>query len=106
MSATFPVVTICGSMRYYEQMKEAAETLTAKGCVVLMPFVSKYAGGVEPDALKEMLDLMHKQKIDMSDAIVVIGAHRGDSTIRETNYAYLTGKPVFRAIDNDERKPA
>lgn len=98
MSTRFAVITICGSMRYYREMIKAAEQLTSFEYVVLMPFVSDYMGGVSADERKKMLDEMHKQKIDMADSILVIGEHRGDSTLTEINYAYLSGKPVFNSI--------
>jgi hypothetical protein len=44
--------------------------------------------------VKNMLDRMHKQKIDMSGGIVVVGSHRGESTVSVINYAVLTGKQI------------
>jgi hypothetical protein len=45
---------------------------------------------------KEMLDDMHKRKIDMADEIFVInvGGYIGSSTKSEIAYAKETGKPV------------
>ncbi|CDF20608.1 putative uncharacterized protein [Clostridium sp. CAG:609] len=45
---------------------------------------------------KEMLDDMHKRKIDMADEIFVInvGGYIGDSTKTEIEYATKTGKKV------------
>jgi len=45
---------------------------------------------------KEMLDDMHKRKIDMSDEIYVInvGGYIGSSTRWEIDYAIATGKAV------------
>jgi hypothetical protein len=88
MAATdFPVVTICGSMRYQEEMMEAAKILTGSGHIVLMPFVADYVDGKEADARKLMLDEMHLTKISMSEAIYVVGDHRGESTLAEMQYA-------------------
>lgn len=44
----------------------------------------------------EMLDDMHKRKIDMADEIFVInvGGYIGSSTKSEIEYAMATGKPV------------
>lgn len=98
MSTHFPVITVCGSMRYYQEMLKSAEQLTSFGYVVLMPFVSDYAGGMTSDEKKKMLDDMHRQKIDMANAILVVGEHRGESTLVEINYAHLSGKPVFKSI--------
>ena len=48
------------------------------------------------ERLKEMLDDMHKRKIDMADEIFVInvGGYIGASTRSEIEYAKATGKPV------------
>ena len=45
---------------------------------------------------KEMLDDMHKRKIDMADEIYVInvGGYISDSTRSEIQYAEEHGKPV------------
>ena len=45
---------------------------------------------------KEMLDDMHKRKVDMADEIFVInvGGYIGDSTRSEIGYAKLTNKKV------------
>ena len=45
---------------------------------------------------KEMLDDMHKRKIDMADEIFVInvGGYIGESTQLEIEYAKKTGKKV------------
>ena len=45
---------------------------------------------------KEMLDDMHKRKIDMADGIYVInvGGYVGDSTKSEIQYALSHGKKV------------
>lgn len=122
----FPIRTICGSMRYYDQMIEIAQRETANGVIILMPSVAGYAtddyqhlnraqldaavesgdpnaiaendrreGAVEADERKEMLDRMHFAKIDMSDAIIVVGIHIGESTQSEIAYAERTGKTVL-----------
>ena len=45
---------------------------------------------------KEMLDDMHKRKIDMADGLFVInvGGYIGESTRSEIAYAEATGKTV------------
>ena len=47
-------------------------------------------------ATKEMLDDMHKRKIDMADEIFVInvGGYIGESTRSEIEYAVIHGKTV------------
>lgn len=47
--------------------------------------------------MKEILDNMHKRKIDMADAIYVInvGGYIGESTKSEIEYAQRNGKKVM-----------
>jgi hypothetical protein len=88
-------------------MIKVAEKETASGRIILMPFVADYIGGAPADARKLMLDEMHKAKIDMSDAIIVVGTHIGESTLGEIRYAIRTGKTVlfwtdkYGAIEDD-----
>lgn len=95
----FKVITICGSMRYYDRMLKVAEYYTAAGSVVLMPFVAIAA---DSDA-KAMLDRMHRQKIDMADAIVVVvdaeAQYYGESTHGEIEYAERTHKQVLWSVE-------
>lgn len=86
----YPVVTICGSMRYFDRMIEIAGDLTGQGFIVLMPFVKKGEGSTDI----VMLDDMHKRKIDMSEAIYVVGSHIGESTSSEMTYAGRAGKRI------------
>lgn len=92
MGNKYPIVTICGSMRFFEEMIDVANMLTAKGEIVLMPFVvkSERVNGA-------MLDAMHREKINMSDYIVVVtneAMYIGDSTRGEIEYAKEIGHRV------------
>ena len=84
---------------------EAQKRLTLQGNIVISVGLYGHAGdqevwdGMDEGTLsktKEMLDDMHKRKIDMADAIYVInkGGYIGDSTRSEIEYAKATGKPV------------
>lgn len=94
MSPIFEIVTICGSMRHYEQMLVLAQELTGDGYIVLMPFVADYVGDKPSDATKVMLDEMHLAKMGMSNAVYVVGMHRGESTKREIQWAEARSIPV------------
>lgn len=101
-----PIVTICGSMRFYRQMLTVAEELTLDGFIVLMPFVRKEpfmeADVNHPGNVIEKLDAQHKHKIDLASSIVVVSddtGYYGDSTRSEIDYAHTHGKPVaYRRI--------
>lgn len=92
MTATqYPVTTICGSMRYYEDMLRLASALTGQGFIVLMPFVKKGEGSTDI----AMLDDMHKTKISMGESIHVVGGHIGESTASEIEYARDHGMHII-----------
>jgi hypothetical protein len=86
----YRIATICGSMRYYQKMLTVAAELSEAGWIVLFPFASVEEG----TATKLMLDDMHFQKIAMSDLVMVVGTHLGDSTKREVAYAQDCGVQI------------
>lgn len=105
MVGKYKVVTLCGSTRFKEQFMEAQKRLTLEGYIVISVGLFGHAGdqevwdGMDEGTLsktKEMLDDMHKRKIDMADEIYVInvGGYIGDSTRSEIQYAEAHGKSV------------
>ena len=94
----FKVITLCGSTRFKEQFLEAQKRLALEGCIVLSVGLFGHSGDEEvwQPGMKEMLDDMHLQKIDMSDGIYVInvGGYIGESTGREIAYAEKSGKII------------
>ena len=98
MVGKYKVVTLCGSTRFKEQFMDAQKRLTLAGYIVISVGLFGHAGdqevwdGMDEGTLsktKEMLDDMHKRKIDMADEIYVInvGGYIGDSTRSEIQYA-------------------
>ena len=105
MVGKYKVVTLCGSTRFKDQFMEAQKRLTLEGNIVISVGLFGHAGdqevwdGMDEGTLsktKEMLDDMHKRKIDMADEIYVInvGGYIGDSTRSEIQYAEAHRKPV------------
>ena len=98
MVGRFPVITLCGSTRFKEQYLEAQKRLTLEGNIIISVGLFGHSGDDETwePGVKEMLDNMHKRKIDMADAIYVInvGGYIGDSTRSEIEYAKAHGKEV------------
>lgn len=95
------VVTLCGSTRFVDEFNQWRQSLTLKGHIVLSIEIVTYQRDHEdpqkfdPD-LKEMLDLLHFEKIKMSDWILVLnrGGYLGESTLREIEYAKEHGVPI------------
>ena len=99
MVGKYPVITLCGSTRFKEHFIEAQKRLTLAGNIVISVGLFGHSGDDEvwSEGTKEMLDDMHKRKIDMADAIYVInvGGYIGSSTQSETEYAKSIGKEVI-----------
>lgn len=88
------IVTICGSMRFFDQMLQVAAGETAKGNIVLAPF-SVVAPEDQGSEFKAMLDRLHREKIDMAEQVVIVTnqhGYIGTSTRNEMVYAAQTGK--------------
>ena len=84
---------------------EAQKRLTLEGNIVISVGLFGHSGDQEVwenmdegtlTATKEMLDDMHKRKVDMADGIYVInvGGYIGESTNSEIEYAKKHGKTV------------
>lgn len=101
----YSIITLCGSTRFKDEFMEAQKRLTLEGNIVISVGLFGHSGDSEVwenmdegtlTKTKEMLDDMHKRKIDMADEIYVInvGGYIGSSTRSEIEYAIATGKPV------------
>ena len=99
MVGKYPVITLCGSTRFKDAFMAAQKKLTLEGNIVISVGLFGHSGDDEvwTEGMKEMLDNMHKRKIDMADAIYVInvGGYIGESTRSEIEYALRNGKKVY-----------
>ena len=98
MVGRFKVITLCGSTQFKDAFMETQKRLTLEGNIVISVGLFGHSGDEEvwKEGTKEMLDNMHKRKIDMSDGIFVInvGGYIGESTRSEIDYAIKNGKTV------------
>lgn len=105
MVKNYKVITLCGSTRFKDDFMRVQKELTLKGNIVISVGLFGHSGddevwdGMDEGTLsktKEMLDDMHKRKIDMADEIFVInvGGYIGNSTRSEIEYAIKNGKKV------------
>ena len=94
----YKVITLCGSTRFKDEFMRVQKELTLQGNIVISVGLFGHSGDDEvwSNNVKEMLDDMHKRKIDMSDEIFVInvGGYIGDSTKSEIEYAIKNDKKV------------
>ena len=111
MQGKYRVITLCGSTRFKDEFMEAQKQLTLAGNIVISVGLFGHAGDNEvwTEGTKEMLDDMHKRKIDMADEIFVInvGGYIGSSTASEIAYAHATGKTVkyLEPVCEAQRQP-
>ena len=98
MVGKYKAITLCGSTRFKDAFMEAQKRLTLEGNIVISVGLFGHSGDEEvwTPGTQEMLDDMHKRKIDMADEVFVINVdgYIGSSTRSEIEYATATGKPV------------
>ena len=105
MVKNYKVITLCGSTRFKDEFLKVQKDLTLQGNIVISVGLFGHSGDSEVwenmdkgtlTKTKEMLDDMHKRKIDMADEIFVINVNGyiGESTKSEIEYAKSLGKKV------------
>lgn len=98
MVGKYKVITLCGSTKFKNEFIETQKRLSLEGNIVISVGLFGHSGDDEvwADGVKEMLDDMHKRKIDMADGIYVInvGGYIGNSTRSEIEYAKFHGKTI------------
>ncbi len=105
MVGNYKVITLCGSTKFKNEFLKVQKDLTLSGNIVISVGLFGHSGDSEVwedmdkgtlTKTKEMLDDMHKRKIDMADEIFVInvGGYIGESTKSEIEYAKSHGKKV------------
>ena len=98
MVGKFKIITLCGSTKFKDEFIAEQKRLTLEGNIVISVGLFGHSGDNEvwSESIKEMLDDMHKRKIDLADEIFVInvGGYTGSSTISEIEYAIKTKKSV------------
>jgi hypothetical protein len=96
------IITICGSTRFKDQILDTARDLTLMGHIVLAPCVFHHAEDAELTTEEKIrLDNLHKEKINMSDAIFVVNVdgYIGESTYGEIDWATRMKKQVFFLVE-------
>ena len=98
MIGNYKVITLCGSTKFKDEFMRVQKELTLAGNIVISVGLFGHSGDKEvwTEGTKEMLDDMHKRKIDMADEIFVVNVdgYIGESTKSEIKYAKEHGKKV------------
>ncbi len=102
----FPkIICLCGSTSFTEQMLIKQWELTKQGYIVLSwcALPNSYftdqndtAHIGDQEGVKELVDEVHKRKIDLADKVIIINinGYIGESTRSELDYAIEQGKPI------------
>ena len=92
------IITLCGSTRFKDEFLTVQRDLTMQGHIVLSVGLFAHADGIElTQEEKIRLDNLHKEKINMSDAIFVINkdGYIGESTYSEIDWATRMKKQIY-----------
>lgn len=97
------VVCVCGSTRFAELFMITRWELEKQGTITfginILPdnyFAESNSHGAEQEGVKEILDELHKRKIDLSDEVFIlnVGGYIGESTKSELEYAKSLNKTI------------
>lgn len=102
-------ITICGSMKFNDEILAAKKELEAKGHTILLPVkvpTMDYWAEDNATRVKGKKDLgliqRHFHKIEQADAILVVNISKGDiehyiggNTFLEIGFAYVLGKAIY-----------
>ena len=90
-------------MKFVREMMEISEKVELQGNVVLMPIYNPSRPNKESFTSEEVLilDKMHRERIKLSDAILVVNVNGyiGSSTKNEIEYAKSLNKEVIYYTD-------
>ena len=97
------IITVFGSLRFYKEMMKITEKMELQGNCMLVPIYNP-ARPNKDDFTKEealMLDKMHKEKIKLADAILVVNVdgYIGNSTKSEIEFAKSLNKEILYYTD-------
>ena len=100
---TMKIITICGSMKFINEMLEIAMKMELKGNCVLTPIYSLTKSSKDDFTEEEgiILDNMHKERIKLSDVILVVNVNGyiGNSTKNEIEFAKSLNKEIIYYTD-------
>lgn len=96
------VITVCGSLRFTKEIMEITEKMDLQGnCMLSIVYPTKANKADYTDEEIIMLDKMHKERIRLSDAILVVNVDNyiGISTKSEIEFAESLGKEIIYYTD-------
>ena len=91
------VVTLCGSVRFWDKIQETYEKLELENEYVVIGITPHVMSRDFTEYEENLLDELHRIKIDLSDSIFVVnvGGYIGKSTKAEIEYAKEKDKEIL-----------
>lgn len=91
------IITICGSLKFKNEMMKVAEKLALEGNCIITPVYPTEENYTRTDEQIENLKKAHFKKIDLSDAIYIVNVNNyiGESTKLEIEYAKSKNKEII-----------
>ncbi len=97
------IITVCGSMKFLNEMQEIAMKVELEGNCLLLPIFSQSRTKKDDFTEEEIviLDKMHRERIKLSDAILVVNVNNyiGGSTKSEIEFAKSLNKEIIYYTD-------
>ncbi len=91
------IITVCGSLKYQEQIMKITEEYALRGhCMLSIVYPTKQIEKYTKEEI-ELLGNLHKERIKISDAILVanIDNYVGKKTQEEIEYAKSLNKEII-----------
>ena len=95
------IITICGSLKFKEEMMIIAEKMALKGNCILTPVYPVLENYKRTKEQLLMLKEEHFKRIELSNTILVVNINNyiGNSTNLEIEYAKKLGKEILYYTD-------
>ena len=96
----YPVIALIGNADFKDEFEDVAEDLTLRGYLVLTPFIFPEDWGELFESQEADINLMTKQRIYMSDEVLVVNSNGyltttfNSTVIDEIRYANILNKKV------------
>ncbi|MBR1779060.1 MAG: hypothetical protein IJ758_00955 [Clostridia bacterium] len=95
------VITVCGSLKFAREIMEISEKMNLHGNCMLCPVYPTKSEVAYTDEEIVMFKKMHKERIKLADAILVVNVDNyiGSSTEIEIEYAKSLNKEILYYTD-------
>lgn len=95
------IITVCGSLKFTKEIMEITEQMDLQGnCMLSVVYPTKDKEDYSEEEIM-MLNKMHKERIRISDAILVVDVNHyiGESTRSEIAFAKSLNKEILYYTD-------